>query len=50
MNHGIMPHNLSHTNIELLPLAVAATVLIFFFCAKFYSFIQHFRHAVPVNI
>jgi hypothetical protein len=30
MNHGIMPRNLSHTNTELLPLAVAAIVLIFF--------------------
>jgi hypothetical protein len=49
MNQGIMLLNLSHTNTGLLPLAVATVVRIFFFCAKFDSFIQYFPRAVSVD-
>jgi hypothetical protein len=50
MNQAIMRLNLSHTNTELLPLAAplasAAILCIFFFCAIFDSFIQYVPHAV----
>lgn len=49
MNQAIMLLNLSHTNTELLPLAAATILWIFFFYAIFDSFIQYVPHAVLVD-